>query len=337
MEKKFFIVCIILYMIFSGVNLSGEKKITFKEIERVRLEFNDIVFYSIWQSIKIKDGFVSILTESEKGGRYFLVKFSNEGKILAVYKQYGSGPGDISRINSIADTGNTILIPERTLSYVHEFSYDLKFIRDYRIKKGGNIILIGDYVAIWSVNTPGQKDTDKKYMSALYDLKNFNFKKYAFEITEIPALVQDWGNICKLDHNSYAGIYSTEYQIRIYDRELNFKKNLLNNTPNYISKYSPFNGNPRNVNNEIVKWMESWSRMHELFYADGKLILRYATGKDMFIDIFDKNGKPLAQNIKQNKENYLAFTDGNYFWKYEIKIEGEVEKYWLVKTKLIID
>jgi hypothetical protein len=309
----------------------------FKEVERVDLKLDKIIFAHINDYVVVPDGFIILIQETARGEYFSLVKLSKKGDVLRVYEKRGNGPGELRYIENLEAFGKSIFVGEMTAPYFHEFNHNLDFIADHRAKRGGKVMHVGNYIGIWADYIPRVNNVDKFYMLGLYDNKTYEFKKYAFEIPEIPALVQSWGGVRKIDENTYAGIYPTQYQIRLYDKELNFKKNLLKDVPGYIVKYSPWKQNPNDVTLDMQKWFKSWSKIESLFYADGKFLLRYMIGEEFFIDIFDKDGKKLVSQYKEPKNKHVNFAEGGFLWLLESYDEDEDSpKNTLIKAKLDI-
>ena len=122
--------------------------------------------------------------------------------------------------------------------------------------------------------------------------------------------MQRWGGICKIDSATYAGIYPTQYQIRLLDQRLKFKKNLLNKVPEHIKTYHPWKKSPNHLQDDGLKWMHSWSKMQSLFFVQGVFVLKYLYQNDRYLDIIDMNGNILRAAYKEDKNSTHIFSDG---------------------------
>jgi hypothetical protein len=142
-----------------------------------------------------------------------------------------------------------------------------------------------------------------------------------------------WGGMCKVDNNSYAGVYATKYQIRLFDKNLQHEKGLITIVPKYIKKYHPYKGDPQTFDQTSQKWMESWSKMESIDYVDNKFILGYMQGKSSYLDIINKDGNILHSQYKVGKK-WIAFTDSSHVWWLEEVEDNEDMKHFLIKSSL---
>jgi hypothetical protein len=263
-----------------------------------------------------------------------LLKFSKKGKLIGKYDRRGNGPGELRSVGNIIQLENSILISESSAPFVHEFSHDLKFVKDHRIKKGGKILDLGKYFGIWTLNYKKENNKDKAFILALYDRETFEFKKFAFEIPEVPAYVYTWGGICRVDENTFAGVHVTQYKIYLFDTDLQLKKSIFGDLPGYMKKYHPWKKSHSHADNTSVEWMHSWSKINSIFYYDGKFIVKHLLEKKRFLDIISLDGKPLLTNYQESKNSSIDSTADPYFWKLEWN--DDKTQYYLVKTKLDI-
>ncbi|NIM12418.1 MAG: hypothetical protein GTO45_09915 [Candidatus Aminicenantes bacterium] len=336
-KNSILIIPLVLFiLIFSLSTRMGAAQKLFKEIERIELKLDDVVFASISDVVSVSDGFVLIIKESRFGDTYALLKLSKSGEPICKYDKRGNGPGEIRSIDRIAVKKKSILVAESFAPYIHEYSHNLEFIKDHRIKKGGEIILLGKFIGIWSRNFITEDKKDKIYMLALYDKDTLKFQRYAFEVKEVPDFVYTWGGMCKVDNNSYAGVYATTYQIHLFDKNLQHEKRLITIVPKYIKKYYPYKGDPQTFDQTSQKWMESWSKMESIDYVDNKFILGYMQGKNSYFDIIDNVGNILYSQYKVDKK-WIVFTDNSHVWWLEKVEDNEDVKYFLIKSRLNLE
>lgn len=318
-----------------GINsyaANKSQKTIFKEVDRVELDFGNVVFASISKIVPLPDGFVVLVNESAYSVRHTLVKLSKKGKLLNKYDRRGNGPGEIRSIGNIVQLENSILVSESSAPFVHEYSHDLKFVKDHRIKKGGKVLLPGKYIGIWTLNFKKENDKEKAFTLALYDRNTFEFKKFAFEIPEVPAYVFTWGGICRVDENTFAGVYVTQYKIYLFNSEMQLQKTMLGKAPSYIKKYRPWKKSHSHADNTSVEWLHSWSKINDLYYIDGKFVVSYMCEKRRFLDIISLEGETLVANYEESKNSSVIFTEGSFIWQLEWNDDKTTN--YLVKTKL---
>jgi hypothetical protein len=329
---KLRILLTVLSLLFVLVSTGDAKTYGFQTVRKVELDLEDIPVAYAAGFAKIPDGFIIAINASRFGTQFSLLKFSNEGKLLKTYEKRGNGPGELRAVSNILVNGDTLLVSERTAPYVHELTLDFKFVRDYRIKRGGNIYQLGKYYGIWGVNITGKEKNLKKYMLALYDSKTFEFKKYAYEVADPPPFVSLWGNIVPIGNNRFAGVYCNQYQIDFFDEELNLKDSMKLNVPDGMKKYSPGNKNPSLFNAESKKWMDSWLKYNSITYIDGKFILRYSIDDEMKLDVFSRDGKRLILGLIENEIGGVVMAEPPYAWC--VKYNSEYTKATLVQSKI---
>lgn len=310
-----------------AVNNSSDS--LFKEIERVELKLDDVVFAEIYWVDAIPDGFVLVVSESAYGNNYEILKISRSGKFIKKYDKRGNGPGELRSIHNIIVLDKSILVPEKSAPYIHEFSHHLEFIRDHRIKTGGNGFLLGNYIGILSLNFKKENKKDKIFILALYDRNTFEFKKLAFEIPEVPAFVHLWGSFCRVDNNTIAGVYPILYSINLFDAEMNLKRVIKTEFPGHFKKYYPWKKSPSVVDESGIKWMHSWVKLHSVLYVNGKFIITYLQNKKCFYDIISIDGKSLVSTVELRKNRIYMFAEGPSIWRLEENDDGT--KHTLVK------
>lgn len=331
MKKLIFILFGLLILSY----LHAENDI-FVDVERVNLKLDELLFSGIGGAIEqLPDGFVITLDRGQQSD--LIVKVDMKGNITTVYDKPGNGPGEIRDLHNIGVTATAILASEKQSPFIHEFTHDLKFKNDYRIKGAGRIHILGTkYFGIWRPSNFDEKAENLDTL-ALYDQKDFKFLRYVFHIKEVPAFFSYWGTICKIDDDTFAGVYPSEYQIRIFDNNMQFKKNLIKETPHYIKKYFPYNRNLNTVDKNTQSWVNSWSIITDVYYVEGKFILLYMFNGENFIDILDSNGNNLYSQYKEKKRFHLIFTeDQKYIWRLKVEEGDETDKYTLVKQKLVL-
>ncbi len=327
------IILIILISVFA-LNLMAADKEIFVEVDTVKVNLDDILHSGISDVEQLPDGFLFLLYRGRKNN--LLVKVDKKGNVVKVYDKPGNGPGELRHIFNIVVYRNSIYAIEGESPYMHEYTHDLKFKKDYRINAWGRLYILGKYAGIWRPNTFDEK-SEEIYTLALHDPNDFTFKRHVFRVKEVPAFFTFWGDVCMIDENNIAGVYSTEYQIRIFDGDMNFKKNLLEDTPNHIKKYSPYKGSKNVVGQNAYEWTKTWSVISKLYYVDKMFLLSYTLNKEFFLDIIDMNGKILYPNYKEKKKFGIVFIeDQKYVWRLKVEEGDESDKYSLVKQKLVL-
>jgi hypothetical protein len=328
----------LLLMLFSLLILSNlyAKNDIFVDVERVNLKLDELLYSGLGDIAPLPDGFIIVFRRGRDCN--LIVKLDKQGNIITVYDKTGNGPGEIRGLHNIGVTGTAIFASEMQSPFIHEFSHDLKFKNDYRIKGAGKLYVLGTkYIGIWCPSNFDEKAENLDTL-ALYDAKSFKFKKYVFRVKEVPAFFSYWGSVCRINDDTFAGVYPSEYQIRIFDGNLEFRKSLLNEIPVYIKKYVPFNRSQSVVDQNAVNWTNTWSVMHSIYYLDGMFILSYTYNKEFFLDIIDSNGKVVYPNYKEKKRFGIAFIEDNKFlWRLKVEEGDEADKYTLVKQKLILE
>lgn len=331
---KKFLIFFICFFISIGFIYSVEN--IFIELEKIKLNIDEILFSRLWQIEQLPDGFVILL--SRYGNSNMIVKLGKNGDVVSIYDKAGNGPGELRNIYNIAVNENSIYACEQSSPYVHEFTHNLKFKKDYRVKKGGKLFILGDkYAGIWGPNYIGEKKVESIKTLSLYSLRDFSHIKFAFPVAEVPALYHYWGDICRINKTTFAGIYPTEYQIKIFDENMELRKQLIKNVPKHIKKYHPYKGNSRLVDQNIADWGSSWSVLKDIFYSEDRFIIKYLYKKNNFFDIIDRSGKIIYSGYKEDKDLHLIFVEKQkYFWHLLTKMTGDEIKYFLVKHKLKI-
>jgi hypothetical protein len=330
MKQIFFVLTICTFLLIPSFSYS--KSPTFKVIHSVELDVSDIPFAYSAGIVKIPGGFIMGINESAFGRSYAILKFSREGKIIKRYDKRGNGPGELRAFLNIIADGDSIFIAERAAPFVHEFNHNLDFIKDYRVKKGGRIHRIGQYIGIWYEHVTGDSEIPKIYMLGLYDRKTFQFKKYGFEVEKVPFGVGLYGNVTQIDNNRYAGVYSNLYQLNFFDGDFNFVKSRKLDFSGFKSYY-PYDNNRQQVPHDIYKkWRDSWLRLNNIFFLENKLLISYFYQGKYFYSVFTKSGELLAKDLKF-ENGRIIFTEGIHFWF--CSFEQDQEKITL--TECILD
>jgi len=330
-KSMYFLMIVLIISFLNPIYLSAENNI-FTEVNRIELKL-DQPYYRMADLKVLEDGFVLILDEAARSFRSYptIIKTDKDGNIVKKYNKRGYGPGELRRTGKIAADENSIWVSEQNEPWIHEFTHSLEFKKDYKIKNRGNIVINNSkFIGIWS--TAYRKDG--VYMIQLYDKKNLEFKKLAFKIEEknIPHFVSTWGGICEVDTNTYAGIYCTEFQIRIFDGDFELKNILLKKTPKYVKKYFPWKKGEI-FNTESREWMKNWTKMHSIFFIDNHFIVVYMYKEQLYLDVIDKYGNVKYSNYKM-PENFGYYTsEGNYLWKAKRVEYQDKIKYYLIKEK----
>lgn len=304
-----------------------------EEVEKIDLQFDDYIFASLVSLKPIKDGFVLLVNESAYGDEYTMIKLSKRGKLLNLYNKRGNGPGEFSRASGVAVLEKSILVFERVAPYIHEFSFDLDFVRDHRIKQGGIGFLLGRYIALQGLYFSKEGKKQIANILALYDRETLEFKKHAVEIGEIPAFVYAWGGFCEVDDNIIAGVYSNIYEIQLFDREMNKTGALEKEISGNFKRFYPWKKNPNKLRESGVKWMHSWTKMHSVFYLDEKYIVTYLQNKKYYYDVISKDGKTLAMGIEGKQNGKYLFTSAAHIWRLDTTEVEDEKEYALIKMK----
>jgi hypothetical protein len=305
----------------------------FKTLERIRVEV-DQPFSSFTTFKPLPDGFILLVTESRTNQNTgFLVKIDKNGLFQKKYKNWGNGPGQLRNIDGIYVLDESILACENSSPWLHQFDLNLNFVKDIKIEKGGKVVVHNDkYIGIWSLNIKGDQEI---YKLALYNRSNFKFNRLAYHVKEIPLLVQHWGGICEIDKNTFAGVYPPEFQIKIFDNEFNFKRDIIKNHPGHIAKYSKWKKDPQTLDNEMLDWYYSWAKIHSIFYVKNHFIVKYFYKKKPYLDIIDKEGNFKYKQIGFNNKS-LSAVEGDSLWILEWKDTEEDIDYFLNKVVLNI-
>lgn len=312
---------LIIMLLITNVGLIFGKGVVaeFIDRERIELKLDDVFFSGIMDIDTVPGGFILLISRTPHKPGDLILKVDSKGKLLKQYEKRGYGPGEIKAIRNIVVTEDSIYAIESTTPFVHEYSHDLVFKKDYRVKRGGKLFDAGKYMGIWNAVAATEKGQSKKYALSLYNKEKFSFVRYAFPIKKEPFLVQGWGGICKANGDSFAGVYVNEYYIRQYDPEF-LKYSTVNQTiPGHIKKYVKWTGEPNSINNKALSWMESWTKMHSIFWFKNYCILRYLHDGKNFIDVYTSDGVLICGPIKENDDISLRHFDGSYFWMLEEK------------------
>lgn len=327
----------ILLILSIGLFVLNAENDIFVEQERVKINIDKILYSGITDIEQIPDGFVLLLARSRKSN--LIVKIDRKGNLVSMHDKVGNGPGELRNVYNIAITDSAVYAIELQSPFIHEFSHDLQFRDDYRIKRGGQLIILGNmFAGVWAPYYSGDKNMELVETLALYDLKSFKFIRTAFSVKEVPALFHLLGGICRIDNDSFAGVYPSEYQVKIFDRNIQFKKNLIETVPGHIKKYHPYKKSPHVVDQDIIDWANSWAVIQTLFYIDGKFIIKYLYNRDSFLDIIDGKGKILYAGYKEKKKFHIVFVeDQKYVWRLKVEEFENIDRYTLVKQKLVLE
>lgn len=307
-RKVTYISCLLLA--FSINAIAGDS--IFKEIHRIPLQLDSLVFNEIVDLDPVKDGYILVLRRSAWGKADLIVKVNLRGELLSQYTKRGYGPGEIGNIGNVIVHDNRVYAIELTSPSIHCFDQHLKFVEDFRVKTGGKLIQLQEDIGVWQLATKNENDENKHYLVALYDSKTVDFKRYAFSVKEPPSYVHTWGGICRIDKDTYAGIYSNEYVIRVLNAQLERTKTIANVPANIKKRYYPVSNDPHTLTNTGVKWLKSWTKMKSIFYLNGMLVLTTSTGNDSEIDICTVGGNIIRSGCKMPKETILVESDGEY-------------------------
>jgi hypothetical protein len=302
----------------------------FKDIRRISLDFRDAPIAGVGFIRPLTEGFVVIYNESAFNDSFALARLSSSGIKIKSYKERGNGPGELGAILRLVVTEKSILVSEFKRPIIHEFSHELSFKKDYRIKKPGIIFDLGKHIGVWSLNFSKENNQDKIYMLSVYNRKTFHFIKFSFEIPEVPAFVYLMGGIWPTSKKHYAAIYPTEYQIRLYDENLNFKKNVIKSIPSHVKKYIPWKKSPYSLDNKGYEWMNSWSRLNRLFFIDGRYFIIYWQNKTQYLDIISNDGQLLLKQYVMDKKRTPVFNRKNRIWMLESN--DEKTQFSLIET-----
>jgi len=113
---------------------SNDKSI-YKQVERIKLNLEKVVFAAAANIIVLPDGgFLVTIRESLYSDLFSLIKLSKNGDLLKIYDKHVNGPGYLQRVSNCLVKENSILVGEFNAPYIHEFSHNLDFIaRDFKI------------------------------------------------------------------------------------------------------------------------------------------------------------------------------------------------------------
>lgn len=341
--RKGSILCVaLIFFTLSGKLVVGDRADqtfengVFKEVERIELKLDNLVFARIPEIDPLPDGYILLVNESAYGKQYALVKVSRQGSYVSMYDKRGNGPGELRSIESIAVQGDSILVSEVSAPFIHEFSNNLEFVKDHRIKMAGTVIPLGKYIGVWALNYRKVDNKNRSFILTLYDRNTFEFERVAFEVTDVPPFVFTWGGICRVSDTLYAGVYCNQYQIFLFDNEFNSKKTLLKKVPGHIKQYRSTKMDPHTLNQKGVNWIHSWSKVQFVYFVENRFIIGYNHDKESFLDVYSRDGKPLVQHHRMKKNRGLNFaTESQYIWALEWNEDRD--RYTIVKLKLDLD
>lgn len=279
-------------------------------------------------------GFAVVFEESPSNRRPALVKVSWQGNFIREYTKRGQGPGELSEIGGIVASDDAIFVSEFFLPMVHVFSHDVQFINDFRVKSGGKIVFADDkYIAIWNQHF----ENDVVYMLTLYDSVRFDFFKYAFPVPlkEVPQLAQYYGGIAKINGLGFAGVYSSDYRIKLFDHSFSQGKKLITRYPGHIKKYHPWRGNTTQIDmNQAQEWMNSWAIIHSVFFVDNHYIIEYSYDGKKYFDVLSRDGDMVY--CLQELKNFHSVSQGNHLFTIEVHENNDFEKsYSILKQELV--
>lgn len=304
-----------------------------KEIERIKLQTGE--FYpSVGDGALLPDGFVFVFQESVFGQNPLLIKFNKKGEFVSKYTARGNGPGELNKPEGVYTFGNEIFVSEFYHPVVHVYTNSLKFKRDFRINSSGKILFINDrYVGIWSMHY----QDDKVYLLTIYNRDTFSLYKYAYPIQKdkIPAFVQYYGNVTPISGSRYAGIYATDFQVNIFNRNFEPSRRLLKRKPGHVKKHNKWKGSRSVISTDkITEWMRTWTIPHSVFYVNNHYIISYHNGDDSFQDVIDENGDIIQSERKINW--FPRFSDENFLYRIDKKEnEDNIDEFFIIKEKLI--
>lgn len=312
---------------------SGSSIPILEKIEKVDLNFGDVICAYIVGIAPLENGFVLLTNESVYGDKYSLLKLSERGEFIKQYNKRGNGPGEFSRVGSLVVLEKSILVFERSTPFIHEFTFDLEFVRDHRVKQGGKGFLLGNFVAVQGLYFTGGNKDKKNYVLALYDRETFEFKKYAVEVNEVPAFVFTWGGFCEVDNKTIAGVYSNIYEVQLFDRYMNKSGALEKKISGHFEKYYPWKKNPNTLRNDGVKWMHSWAKMHSIFFLEDKFIITYLQNKKYYWDVISMDGKPVAFGLENKADQPFLFTTNSHIWRLETTEVEDEKEYAIIQMR----
>jgi hypothetical protein len=310
----------------------GESRI-FKEVKRIKIETDNI--YPIVTSMNIlKNGFVILFKATSSGNKPLLVTIDKKGTFLSKYDARGYGPGELMEPNNIFISDEEILVSESFNPVIHAYSNKLIFIRDYRIKKGGKILFADKKrLGIWSMFP----EKDLVYLITIYNKENLNHIKYAYSIKKdkVPAFVQYYGNLCRIDKENFAGIYASDFQVNIFDSQIKLKRKLFTGKPAHVKKYHPWKGNRSIVNgNRAEEWINSWTVAYSVLFVDDHFLIYYREKNKFYLDVVDIKGTHIY--TKQEMPWVHSLSDGKHLWRVEKKESTTDElNYYIIQEKLI--
>ena len=301
----------------------------FQELDTIKIQFGENLFTKIGGVEAFPGGFIFLLSRGRQNNLIVIVDKS--GKIKHVYDKAGNGPGELRDAFNVTSANGYIYACESESSYVHQYTSELKFVKDFRIKRAGKLFVLKDnQFGVWG---PNYTD-DGAFQLALYD-ENFNFKRYEYHVKEIPNLFHFWGGIVNGPENTYAVFYPNSYQIKLFDTDWKLKKSVVKQVPPHIIPYKKYTRNPSHVDNSTVEWSKSWSVLWSLFYSKGKYFVSYLYQSKVFVDVLDEEGRIILKNFQDPKGYHLSFIDHDgELWKLRTEnIDEDFPEYCLVKVR----
>jgi len=328
---KRLLVFLLIFPIFLHLMIAVDDR--FKTVERIKVDV-DQPFSSFSSFRKLPDGFVLLLMESRTNYETpILVKIDKNGRFQKKYKEWGEGPGQMKRISGIYVLDDAIYASEGVKPWLHQFDLNLNFVKDIKIKKGGKLIIHNDkYIGIWSTITKGENEF---YKLALYGRKDFQFIRNAYRVNEFPPLVFSWGGICRIDANTYAGVYPPDFQIKLFDAEFNYIKDVFQETPGHVAKYTKWNKDPNHLDNEMYKWFQGWTKVNDVFFVKNHFIITYNHQGKGFLDIIDRDGNLKIKQLDAKAYGF-SFVEDDYLWRLDWEETEEDREYYLVKVEINI-
>jgi len=307
----------------------------FEEKIKIKLETKQDYAYFTHCDI-LPDGFVVLFEESSSGNTLTLVKFDKNGKHLCDYKARGVGPGELSNVGNIFVGQRSILVCEFLSPVIHEFNLDLKFLKDHRIKLGGKVFYCDDKtIAVWAKHY----HEDLVDLVTLYNRNDLSLKGYTFTINKkmVPAFVHYDGSFRSIDQKGFAGLCPSEYQVKLFNPDFSYNRDLIKNVPSYIKKYFPWNKSTSQVNvNEAEKWLRSWTNMYSLFYIDNLFVISYSEGNNnYFLDIVNSNGDVLFSKFKI--KFFPICAKDNLLWFFSVDEKDDITTYTLIGNQINMD
>lgn len=322
MRKKLFLL-IVVFLIFD-IEAQDFNKI-FKEIKEIKLyQDSKHIIGSIYNCVIDNNFFYIVDSRSSNIKIYDL-----DGKLVKVLGNKGNGPGEFQLPKAIDIDDKYIYVTDVKSRKLNIFDKKtLKFKKSFYIVDGRTIKVIGDKILL------SYLDVSNNTSLHFYNIEG----KLLNESISIPKITLDnkmFSDLTSFDVDKQNNIYFVhEMKYEILKGKDNKFKSFITREEDKI--YLPPPKKPFKdffEKDKASKWLNSWSHVLKLIVSDknDKLMVEFTNDDNIFLDIYNLNGKLLYKNIKTNM--HLMCVDKNgylYFLKEDFKdgtIEFIIKKY----------